>query len=145
MRCEESAVVYGKQLASSGEMEKFFRRFYLDDCLAREKCYAVALNNKLRPIGYMRIGEGNVGNVIIDSRLVCRLAIDTMCGAIVICHNHPSGGVLPGRADNSVTTRIAGALHNLGVKLLDHIILSENDFFSYADSLEFCEFLTPRT
>jgi DNA repair protein RadC len=66
-------------------------------------------------------------------RLILKAAINTLCSGLFLCHNHPSGNLQPSRQDDTLTFKVRQAAQLLGIQLLDHIILCDNKYYSYAD------------
>lgn len=84
-------------------------------------------------MGYAKISQGGLSNTIIDIRLIAKYAIDVLAASVILVHNHPSGSVLPSSCDNELTRRVAQGLKLLNIKLLDHIIISEDNYYSFSD------------
>lgn len=112
---------------------QFARKIYGADFLVYESCYALFLSNRQTIKGYARIGCGGISSTIVDIRLVCKYAIDTLSSGVILVHNHPSGELSPSKLDKELTKRIADALHTLDIQMLDHIILTEDGYYSFAD------------
>lgn len=110
---------------------------YFKECLAHhEEVYAMFLNNANIPIGISKIAQGGLSSTIIDIRVVLQYALLSNATGIVIAHNHPSGKKNPSTADNNITQKLKKAASLLDISLLDHIIVCEDGFFSYAESRE---------
>lgn len=71
---------------------------------------------------------------LADSRIIAKYCIDSLATAVILIHNHPSGKNEPSRADREVTDKIKRTLNIFDCKVLDHIILTETDFYSFADN-----------
>lgn len=97
----------------------------------REHFIAVALNTKNKITGYYIVSIGTVNSSLVHPREVLRFAIAQGATAFIVAHNHPSGQVDPSQEDIKVTERLreAGAL--VGIPLLDHIIVGDNDHYSF--------------
>jgi DNA repair protein RadC len=80
-----------------------------------------------------RISIGKTDATLVDIKIIAKLALSYLASAIVVSHNHPSGNLTPSAADNQLTERIKGALNLLDIQLLDHIIIANDNYFSYAD------------
>lgn len=100
----------------------------------REESYAIFLNQANRVIGWHCLSIGGITGTVVDPRIVISLAL--ACGAvqIIISHNHPSGRKTPGRADEAFTQKLKNCCLFHDMRLLDHIVLTENDYFSFADN-----------
>jgi len=98
---------------------------------ADEAMMVFYLNTKNMLIDMEVINQGSTDSVIVFPAAVARRALLHSAKAIVLCHNHPSGIVTPSPADNSVTREMRKVLDPLKILLLDHIIVSQNDYYSY--------------
>jgi DNA repair protein RadC len=111
-----------------------FNIFYGLVCdIAHEELWIALINNAGRVIEKDKISQGGVGETSADIRLIMKKAINTMCQGIVLCHNHPSGNLQPSAQDDLLTKRLKDAAILMNIKLLDHIIISDNKYYSYAD------------
>lgn len=94
----------------------------------------LCMDNICRVIGFEVLGKGGVNAVGFSSRRVMEAVLRTRATSVILCHNHPGGLALPSDQDIKATIRIKKLLDTVGVRLLDHIILVENDFISMADT-----------
>ena len=69
----------------------------------------------------------------MDFKIIAKLAIDVLAHSIILCHNHPSGNLLPSEQDKSITNRVIEGLKVLDIEVLDHIILTQESYFSFSD------------
>ena len=102
-----------------------------------EVVYMLCLDNKGRILGIQKLSEGNALSVSVSARVVLEQVIKTNATAVMIGHNHPKGFAFPSTGDIRVTGEIASALYHVNVRLLDHIIVSDNDYVSMASSREY--------
>lgn len=100
----------------------------------RESFKAVFLNTSNRAVNFYSLSDGGVSGTVVDTRLLLQAAILSNASSIIICHNHPSGNLNPSEADRKVTKKVKEAALLFDIMLLDHIILTEDDYFSFADS-----------
>lgn len=100
--------------------------------LPYEEVWVVLLSVSKNIIEKVRISSGGTVNSPIDIKMVLKTAIDYLAAGVVVVHNHPSGDCSPSQYDIDVTRRLKNGLEMVDVKLLDHIILSDNDAFSFA-------------
>ena len=70
---------------------------------------------------------------IIDKKIICKVAIDSLCSGVILVHNHPSGDVKPGKSDIQQTIDVKKALGVFDITLLDHIILSDKAYYSFTE------------
>ena len=98
-----------------------------------EECHAILLNNHLRVVGCTLIGRGGITGTVVDVRLVLREAL--LCNAthLALCHNHPSGNPQPSGEDDRLTQKLKAAAATMDLRLIDHIILTDEAYFSYQD------------
>lgn len=80
-----------------------------------------------------KISEGGLDAAIIDIRKIFSIALTANASSIVICHNHPSGNIVPSKSDTDITKRIADAGKIMNIPLLDHLIIGQNKYYSFAD------------
>lgn len=100
---------------------------------AKEYCFALLLNRVNRPVGFVKVSEGGLNECLLDNRLVLKAALDLNATGVILCHNHPSGSPYPGSSDLKQTDSLRKALNTLDINLLDHIILTEDWYFSFAE------------
>lgn len=98
-----------------------------------EEFWVMLLNNACRVIDSRCVATGGITEVAVDVRLVLREAILGRATAIALCHNHPSGNVRPSRQDDQLTDRLRQACDLMNIRLMDHIVLTDGRFYSYAD------------
>jgi DNA repair protein RadC len=111
-----------------------FRLFYPLLCdLPHEECWIALTSRAGKVIEKVKISQGGTGDASVDVRLILKAAINTLSSGILLCHNHPSGNIKPSTQDDALTYKIAQAAQLLDMRLLDHIILSDNTYYSYAD------------
>lgn len=98
-----------------------------------EECHAILLNNHLRVVGCKLISRGGITGTVVDVRLVLREAL--LCNAthLALCHNHPSGNPRPSGEDDRLTQKLKAAAATMDLRLIDHIILTDEAYFSYQD------------
>lgn len=82
---------------------------------------------------FEKVSRGGITATYVDPRLIFRIAIREEAVSIIVCHNHPSGNLRPSRADEILTTRLKEGANYMDIKLLDHIIVSPQGYFSFAD------------
>jgi DNA repair protein RadC len=101
--------------------------------LNTEHFYVLYLNNSNKLIQYKAISNGGLASTLVDIRILFKAALQLESTQIIIAHNHPSGNLNPSSADKQLTHKIKEAGLLLDIKLLDHLIISHNLFFSFAD------------
>ncbi len=101
--------------------------------LPHEEFWVLYLNNANKVLSKSQQGKGGITGTIVDVRLVFKTALEIGATSIILCHNHPSGGLVPSEADIKITNKIKVAGQNLDIHVLDHLIVSENGYYSFAD------------
>lgn len=101
--------------------------------LKQEEFYVLLLNKALKPILVERISIGKTDATLVDIKIIAKLAVENLANALVIAHNHPSGNLTPSLADEKLTDNVKSALKLLEVQLIDHLIVHNNNYYSFAD------------
>lgn len=101
--------------------------------MTEEECWLVMLNQSLRLIGMEQIGKGGLTAVNADIRTILRTALQKNATAIVLAHNHPSGRLKPSGVDDKTTFNLREASQLMSIRLLDHIIVHGDQYYSYAE------------
>jgi len=122
------------KITSSTDSVAYIRQFYGDDVAVYESFFLLLLNRSNHTIGYAKISQGGIAGTVVDPIIIAKYAIDTLSTAVILAHNHPSGNTTPSKADIDMTDRIKKCLILFDVKVLDHIILTEEGFYSFADN-----------
>lgn len=99
----------------------------------QEQFAALFMNTSKKTIGWKVISTGNMTKCIIDIKLLVSLALHSMCTHVVIVHNHPSGNLKTSDSDETITKTIKDALKLIDVQLMDHLIITENGYYSFSD------------
>jgi DNA repair protein RadC len=101
--------------------------------LPHEEFWILYLNNSNKVIQKNQLSKGGITGTLVDVRLVLKNALETGATALILCHNHPSGTLKPSRADKDITQKLKTAAQSLDIKVLDHLIVIEKAYFSFAD------------
>lgn len=115
----------------SREIAEYLRALLKDH--HHEVFVVVFLNRANRINHYEIISEGGITGTVADPRIILKKALEEDAVSIILCHNHPSGNLLPSRADEELTQKIKEASKYFDIKVLDHIIVSEEGYYSFAD------------
>ena len=122
------------KIYSSADAYSFAKNFYFDDIDIYESFFIIGLNSNNTTMMYSKISQGGTCGTVVDIKIICKLAIDSLCDNIILVHNHPSGNTKPSEADKYITKKITEGLKLLDITVLDHVIISsENDHYSFAD------------
>ena len=122
------------KVTTSESASNVIRKFYFDDINIYESFFILLLNRANNTTGFAKISQGGTAGTVVDIKIIAKYAVESLSSAVIICHNHPSGDKRPSDADLNITRRIKDALLLLDVKLFDHIIITENDFYSFSDN-----------
>lgn len=101
--------------------------------LPHEEFWVLYLNNSNKVISKLQQGKGGITGTIVDVRLVFKTALELGATALILCHNHPSGTLVPSDADKQITKKLKAAGQNMDIQVLDHVIVTENGYFSFSD------------
>lgn len=120
------------QIKCSKDVADIFHPVLSD--LMHEEFWILFLNRSNRVINRMKLSQGGLSGTVTDVRIVMKKAVENLASAIIVCHNHPSGNLNPSESDSKITTRIREAGSLMDIQLLDHIIISGKDYYSFADN-----------
>ena len=101
--------------------------------LEHEEFWLLMLNRANRVLGRFKVSQGGLSGTVIDTRIILKKALDNLASSIIVCHNHPSGNNQPSDADVKITEKLKKAAEMLEIKLLDHVIIVDKSYFSFAD------------
>lgn len=101
--------------------------------LSHEEFWIIYLNNSNKVISKSQLSKGGITGTVVDTRLVFKSAIENGAVSVILVHNHPSGTLVASEADKQITKKIKLAGESLDIKVLDHLIVTETNYFSFAD------------
>lgn len=101
--------------------------------LPHEEFWVLFLNNSNKVIRKEQLSKGGITGTVVDIRLILKLALEHNALSIILSHNHPSGKLLPSESDIEITQRLKLAARQLEMSVIDHIIVTENGYYSFAD------------
>lgn len=119
------------QVTSSKESYRVLMPFLSD--LQTEEFWAVYLNQNNRILGKSKLSSGGINQSVVDIRILFKTALEHLATGIIVAHNHPSGNLKPSPEDLKITRQIAEAGKILNIQLLDHLIIAQNSYLSFAD------------
>jgi DNA repair protein RadC len=125
------------KVSSSQDAEIYLRETFkaeLCNLNLKEYFYILLLNKGSRIIGFHRLSEGNLDSCMADRRLAFATALKCLASGIILCHNHPSGRLKPSEQDRGLTRGFVEAGKLIDIMVLDHIILAEEGYYSFADN-----------
>lgn len=121
-----------KTFRSSAEIASYFKALFKDKL--HEVFVVVYLSQANKMISYKIISTGGITGTVADPRVILKTALEAGATSIILCHNHPSGNLKPSVADEQLTLKVKQAASLIDIRLLDHIIVSNEGYFSFADS-----------
>lgn len=101
--------------------------------LEHEEFWIVYLNNSNKVLHSAQLSKGGITGTLVDVRLVLKQALEFGSVALILAHNHPSGTLKPSNADKQITQKLKTAAEALDIKVLDHLIITQKEYFSFAD------------
>lgn len=101
--------------------------------LQHEEFWIVYLNNSNKVLHTAQLSKGGITGTLVDVRLVMKQALEFGAVALILAHNHPSGTLKPSKADKEITQKLKTGAEVLDLKVLDHLIITQKDYFSFAD------------
>ena len=102
--------------------------------LAYEEFWIIYLNNANKIISKSQLSKGGITGTVVDVRLVFKTALELGAVGIILAHNHPSGTIQPSEADKQITQKLKSGGEHLDIRILDHIIVTETQYFSFSDA-----------
>jgi len=124
-------IIEKKQIDTSRDIFRLFNPMLND--LPHEEFWILFLNSSSRYIDMQRLSVGGLSDTSADVRLIMKMSIDRLASRIALCHNHPSGKITPSDQDRLVTRKVKQGGDLLDIQLVDHLIVADNRYFSFAD------------
>ena len=132
-RRNDSESIERIKITSSLVAYQIFQKRLCD--LPHEEFWMLILNRANQVIKEENLSKGGISGTVVDVRLICKSAIENNASGIVIAHNHPSGQILASEQDKSITKKLKEALKTFEISLLDHLIIGDQKYFSFADDM----------
>jgi len=118
-------------VSTSRDLANYLQSLFQDH---NREIFAVAFLNQSNRINHIEtVSEGGITGTIADPRIILKKALEENAVSLILCHNHPSGSLKPSRQDEEITKKIKEAAKYFDIKVLDHIIVSDAGYFSFAD------------
>jgi DNA repair protein RadC len=121
------------KVLTSKDAETQFRSVWSNKMEYIEEMYLMILNRANKVLGYSKISHGGMSGTVVDTKVVFQTALKAHASSIMLAHNHPSGNLKPSEADLRITKIIKEAGRIMEIPLLDHIILTQEGYYSFAD------------
>lgn len=123
------------KITQSHDAAEIFRKIYDADLLEyREEFILLLLNKANNTIGFIKLSSGGLTGTVADPRMILSTALLTGATGIILSHNHPSGNLYPSDADRQLTDKINKASKLIDIHLLDHVIITKDGYYSFADN-----------
>jgi len=130
-RRNESEVIFKNKISKSQDAFEIFHSLMGD--LPYEEFWLLLLNRANRVVRKVKISEGGISGTVVDPKKIFQICLEQHATSIILGHNHPSGTITPSEADNKITKKIKDCGLLLDVAVLDHIIVGDDRFYSFAD------------
>lgn len=130
-RRKDSEVTKKAKVSSSSDAYEAIRPHLMD--LSHEQFWVLLLNRANEIIRPQQISIGGVAGTVVDPKIIFKAAIEHLASSIILVHNHPSGNLTPSQADKDLTKKVKESGKMLDIPVLDHLIFSDNGYFSFAD------------
>lgn len=124
-------VIEREKVSSSKDAFEIFLASLADK--AYEEFWILLLNRANRILKKLNISEGGISGTVADPKKIFKLALDNNASSIILCHNHPSGNIQPSESDVKLTNKLKDAGKLLDLPVIDHIIIGEDKYYSFAD------------
>jgi DNA repair protein RadC len=121
----------GHQIKCSEDIFNLFQPVLSD--LPHEEFWLLLLNRSNTVIHKTKISQGGIVGTVVDVRIILKLALEKLATGIAVCHNHPSGNLFPSTSDVETTRKLREACQTVDIAFLDHLIVSGNKYYSFAD------------
>ena len=126
-----SEIIDRQKISSSQDVYEIFHPLLAD--LPHEEFWIVLLNRSNKVIERIKISQGGISGTVTDVRLILRTALEKLASSLILCHNHPSGNQQPSDADIAITQKVKESGKLMDIALLDHIIVTDGSYYSFAD------------
>jgi DNA repair protein RadC len=131
-RRKDSETNVQEKIISSGDAFKQVKPVFMD--LLHEEFWILLLSRSNHLIRREFISRGGVSGTLVDPKMVFKPALQYLASSMILCHNHPSGNLKPSEADLKITNQLREAGKSLEIPVLDHIIVAEEEYYSFADN-----------
>ena len=127
------SLAQNKATSSKDVYQIFLSLFDPKQLHIKEECYALFLNRNNRIFGSYKVSSGGITSTVVDIRLILSIALKSLSTGLIIAHSHPSGNLVPSNADFQITKRLKEAAELMDISLIDHLIISCDSYYSFAD------------
>ncbi|MBL7891765.1 MAG: DNA repair protein RadC [Bacteroidia bacterium] len=130
-RRKETESTKREKITTSAGVYELFKPLLFD--LPHEEFWVILLNRSSSIIKKEMISRGGVSGTVVDSKIIFKSAVENLASSVILCHNHPSGNTKPSEQDIQITKKLKEAGKLLEIPVLDHVIMSETGYYSFAD------------
>ncbi len=130
-RCRVSEVAIKEKISGSRDVFEYFQNNLADN--QYEEFWILLLNRANKIIKKSSISQGGIAGTVADPKKIFKTALECNASSIILCHNHPSGNIKPSEADIKLTKKLKDAGLLMDISVLDHVIIGDNAYFSFAD------------
>jgi DNA repair protein RadC len=99
-----------------------------------EEFKILLMNRSNAVLGIIAVSKGGISGTVTDVRIILQAALKSNASGLIVCHNHPSGNLNPSESDTKITQKIKEAGNIMDIQLLDHLIINDEDYYSFADN-----------
>ena len=121
------------KISRSRDVYDWLRKIWSKQIDVREEMYVLYLNRNNEILGYHQLSMGGINGTVADVRLLFAVAVKALASSVILAHNHPSGNLKPSNADINLTKKVKEAGRVLDISVLDHLIVTKEDYYSLAD------------
>lgn len=119
------------QITSSKDIFNLFQPILGD--LHHEESWILLLNSAHKILKKIQVGKGGLNGTMVDIRMIMKESIESLATNIILVHNHPSGNLTPSCEDDDITTKLSVASSFVDIRMIDHVIITDDGFYSYKD------------
>ncbi len=130
-RTQHANIIDRPQIKSSRDAFNCIAPMLID--LSHEEFWILLLNRANRVMTRLRVSTGGITGTVVDAKMIFKKAIEGAAVSLILCHNHPSGNLQPSQADLTITKKLKQGGEMLDINVLDHLIISEKGYYSFAD------------
>jgi DNA repair protein RadC len=120
----------------SSKVVNLFRELWSSQMDIREEFYVLLLDRANHVLGYHVLSQGGTAATVVDPKILFGLALESLASSIIVAHNHPSGNLKPSQQDINLTKRLKESGKTLDINVLDHIIITKEGYYSFADEMQ---------
>lgn len=124
------------KVTSSKDVYNWFKKLWSSQLQTREEMLILLLNRNNQILGYHTLSSGGITGTVADIRLLYSVALNALATSVIIAHNHPSGNLSPSESDRVLTRKVKAAGQVMDIALLDHLIITKEGYYSFADQGE---------